>query len=379
MTIKIREWKRGSKVGFEVDIRFTYPDGSPFRRRYKAPVESKSAAKRWGDAREAELLRAPSPNVLRVLQAEKKEVLTVRDFGPRFVENDAKANRQKASSIRAKELILQNHIYPLLGDTKLDAVTDEKIQKLKVALSSLSPKTVNNVLTVQSKLLRMAVRWKEIATVPCVIELLRVLPPLPQFLDFPEYDRVVHAAPALGARYESVVLLGGDAGLRGGEMIALRWGDIDFKRQHIQVQRQMWRRIVDTPKSGRGRIIPMTDALTEALRRQRKGGNSDWVFATGEDRPPSYRTARLWFASVIAQAELSLRGGGVHILRHSFCSHLAMRGAPAKAIQELAGHIHISTTERYMHLSPAARDGAIGLLNARREAPIFGDIVETAH
>ncbi len=56
-----------------------------------------------------------------------------------------------------------------------------------------------------------------------------------------------------------------------------------------------------------------------------------------------------------------------------------MRGAPAKAIQELAGHIHISTTERYMHLSPAARDGAIGLLNARREAPIFGDIVETAH
>jgi hypothetical protein len=48
MTVKIREWKKGKNVGFEVDIRFTYPDGTPFRRRTKAPVESRSAAKRWG-------------------------------------------------------------------------------------------------------------------------------------------------------------------------------------------------------------------------------------------------------------------------------------------------------------------------------------------
>ena len=55
--------------------------------------------------------------------------------------------------------------------------------------------------------------------------------------------------------------------------------------------------------------------------------------------------------------------GGVHILRHTFCSHLAMRGAPARAIQELAGHQDLATTQRYMHLSPAAideRDSAVG-------------------
>ncbi len=54
---------------------------------------------------------------------------------------------------------------------------------------------------------------------------------------------------------------------------------------------------------------------------------------------------------------------GVHILRHTFCSHLAMRGAPARAIQELAGHQDLSTTQRYMHLSPAALDAAIRLLD----------------
>jgi site-specific recombinase XerD len=49
----------------------------------------------------------------------------------------------------------------------------------------------------------------------------------------------------------------------------------------------------------------------------------------------------------------------VHILRHTFCSHLAMRGAPARAIQELAGHQDLQTTQQYMHLSPSAVDAAI--------------------
>ena len=73
--------------------------------------------------------------------------------------------------------------------------------------------------------------------------------------------------------------------------------------------------------------------------------------------------------------------GSLHKLRHTFCSHLAMRGARAKAIQELAGHANLMTTLRYMHLSPAARRGAIDLLNSREgraaEEGVFGDILET--
>ena len=68
---------------------------------------------------------------------------------------------------------------------------------------------------------------------------------------------------------------------------------------------------------------------------------------------------------------------GVHILRHTFCSHLAMRGAPARAIQELAGHQDLATTQHYMHLSPAALDAAIRLLESGQTSSV-GNNLEAA-
>jgi len=68
---------------------------------------------------------------------------------------------------------------------------------------------------------------------------------------------------------------------------------------------------------------------------------------------------------------------GVHVLRHTFCSHLAMRGAPARAIQELAGHQDLGTTQRYMHLSPAALESAIRLLDSPGIPLQRGEMLET--
>ena len=68
---------------------------------------------------------------------------------------------------------------------------------------------------------------------------------------------------------------------------------------------------------------------------------------------------------------------GVHVLRHTFCSHLAMQGAPARAIQELAGHAKLTTTMRYMHLSPGATGTAIRLLDHRPTEARGGDQGET--
>jgi site-specific recombinase XerD len=53
----------------------------------------------------------------------------------------------------------------------------------------------------------------------------------------------------------------------------------------------------------------------------------------------------------------------IHVLRHTFCSHLAMRGAALLQIKELAGHTEVTTTQKYMHLAPGSADDAIKLLN----------------
>jgi integrase len=141
-----------------------------------------------------------------------------------------------------------------------------------------------------------------------------------------------------------MVLLGGDAGLRLGEIVALEWRDVDLPARRLTVQRSDWLGHVTVPKGGRSRQLPMTQRLTAALKTARHL-RSERVLCLS-DRSPITRD-RVIKAIRGAQRIAGLAEQGVHILRHTFCSHLAMRGAPARAIQELAGHPDLSTTQRY--------------------------------
>jgi len=99
-------------------------------------------------------------------------VATLETFAPRFVDGHARANRHKPSGINSIESILKWHLIPTLGPKRLDAITNEQVQRLKLALVERAPKTVNNVLTVLSTLLKRAVEWGELQRLPCTIKLL---------------------------------------------------------------------------------------------------------------------------------------------------------------------------------------------------------------
>ena len=136
------------------------------------------------------------------------------------------------------------------------------------------------------------------------------------------------------------MLLGGDAGLRCGEMIALEWGDVDLVKRQLTVQRSSWRGHVTAPKGGRVRYVPLTRRLVEALRDHRHLRSPRVLGASdGDGSPLTWDVARDHVQRAVARARITRSGtSGIHRLRHTFCSHLAMRGAPARAIQELAGH-----------------------------------------
>lgn len=305
----------------------------------------------------------------------KKEVPTLEQFAPRFLDGHARANRQKPSGIVSKESILHRHLIPLLGSKALDAITTEHVQDVKRHLNDRAPKTVNNVLTVLNMLLKKAVEWDVIERMPCTIRLLPIQKPSAGFYDFDDYERLVAAAKALDTNAYLIVLLGGEAGLRCGEIIALEWSDVDLGKRQLCVQRSQWRGHVTTPKGGRLRYVPLTARLATALREHRHL-RSPRVVGQRDGLPLTQDMVADHVTRAARRAQLTV--SGVHRLRHTFCSPLAMRGAPARAIQELAGHQDLSTTQRYMHLSPAAIEGAIRLLE--QPNPVFGrgDRLETA-
>lgn len=352
MNVRVVEWKNGG--GWEVDIRLRLPNGQRHRERKVILKISKSGAKRWGQDRERHLLQhGPAQPT--------KEVPTVEEFASKFLDGYAKANRQKPSGIASKETIIRVHLLPLLGATKLDAISNEVVQNVKHALREKAPKTVNNVLTVLNKLLKTAVEWDVLDRMPCAIRLL----PLPKssaaFHDFDDYERLVAAAASSEPNAHLVVLLGGEAGLRCGEVMALESSDVDLSKRQLRIERSEWRGHVTAPK-GRLRYVPTTVRLAAALRHHRHL-KSNRVLCSADGASLSQRLVRGPVARAARRA--SLRNVGVHVLRHMFCSHLAMNGAGARAIQELAGHHNPATTQRYMHVSPAAVESAIRLLDQR--------------
>ena len=108
------------------------------------------------------------------------------------------------------------------------------VQRLKHHLGTKAAKTVNNVLTVLNVLLKTAVEWDVIERLPCTIRLLPTPKTTAQFHDFDAYERLVKAAAELDRRTHLLVLFGGEAGLRCGEMMALEWDDVDLEKRQLR-------------------------------------------------------------------------------------------------------------------------------------------------
>lgn len=396
MTVRIVPARSGK--GLEYDIWHTWPEGGRVRERGKVPVTGKDAARRWAEARERVIAMGGKAAYRPLRKAAKGDdadkspkATTFADFWPRVIRDHYKANRKKASTIETAESIYKNHLHEWLGGKRLDEIRGPEIAALKGRLADAAPKTVNNILTVLSRALRCAVEWGELAKKP-KMEFLPVPTGAPKWYELHEYRRLISGANKSGAHVLVLVLLAGSAGLRRGEIIALKWSDLDLQRRLIHVQRSITRGVEGTPKGGKARYVPMTPELAETLKAFRHAKGDRVLYAeSGEEL--TARTVRNWLASAQRRAGLEVtaaavgdrkivapkaprkkdRGGAIHMLRHTFCSHLAIAGAPAKAIQELAGHVDLKTTQRYMHLSPANRNEAIATLARFYAQPVDED------
>jgi integrase len=149
-------------------------------------------------------------------------------------------------------------------------------------------------------------------------------------------------------------------GLRLGELLALRWGDVDFAGARITVARAMSAgEEASTTKSRRFRVVPLADQaaveLDDLSQRQHFTGRDDFVFCRADGGPIDRTTVRRRFAR--AQDEAGVRPRRFHDLRHTFGS-LAIRHLDSVTVQAMMGHARLTTTERYLHSKPRTDDAA---------------------
>lgn len=353
MSVRQQKRREGGveKQFWIVDVKFRHADGREQRVRRVPRVQTKRAAEQL----EREVLAELAGGTFG--RGEEKLAPYFQAFSEEF-ETVYARNNNKASEQASKESILRIHLRPAFGKKRLSEITSLDVERYKAAKLALgrSPKTINNHLTVLHRMLAVAREWGH-PVPPLVLKWLATADPEPDFFDFEEASRLVAGAPA--GTWQTMIALGLLTGLRQSELLALEWQDCDLVAGRLLVRRAVVNGVVGTPKSGKSREVPLNDDAVAWLKSHKNlrrlvftPPDADRYFRRNECRRPLWSACR----------KAGLRRIGWHVLRHTFASHLVMRGAPLKAVQDLLGHATIEMTLRYAHLAPAARREAVQLL-----------------
>ncbi len=342
------------------------------RNREKSPENSKAGAEAYEAVLRHKLARGES--LVGPDKKEKEREQLFENFASEWLETYVKTNN-KCSEANQKKYTLRTHLIPFFGKTPISKTTTLQIEQYKTKKidEGLANKTINNHLIVLGTCLRTAQEWLGLEKIPKIKKL--KLPPLKiEFLLQEECELLLAHSNGV---WREIILMALKTGLRIGELRALSWPDIDWNNNTLNV-RHSWcncEKAPVAPKSNRARQIPLTFELRQMLeqRKQTKG----FVF-TGE-RGQMFSDQRLNQEISKACKKAGLREITCHTLRHTFASHLAMAGAPLKAIQELMGHANIQITMRYAHLAQSSLRETIGLLEPKRWTSVnFGQQVVNA-
>lgn len=274
---------------------------------------------------------------------------------------------ERRSTRAAYGSLLSRHIEPRWRAVLLDEVRPADVEAWLRELP-LSPKTKANLRQLLHVLFECGRRWEMATENPITLvrqsakrsrELVRV--------SVSQYRALV---AALIEPHRTMVLIAGCLGLRIGEILGLRWGDVDFERATMTVRRDVYQGHVDEVKTANSaRILPVPATVLESLRTWRMNahyqGSGEFVFAQDNGRPMWADTARERVLQPVALG-LGLGKIGWHALRHLFASVLQVVGAEPVVAQELMGHADRRTTEGYQYgfddRKRAATDNVAALL-----------------
>ena len=287
--------------------------------------------------------------------------LPLRDAAEAFIEGakegaitNRSGERYKPSVVRSYEQALKLHVLPEIGARRLGELQSSDLQRLVEILhrKGLAAATIRNALNPVQAIYRRAMLLGEIGHNPCRGVVLPTIRSRRIHAGDPsDAAALIAAAPE---RDQCIWALAFYAGLRLGELRALRWEDVDLRQALIQVRRSWDDQAgeVQTKSSAGERDVPIVTQLLPYLEAQ--GQRSPWqprglVLGTKAEKPFHYNA--LYYRSKIAWAEAGLERITPHQARHSFASFLIAAGTDVKAVTEIMGHTSVRQSfDRYGHL-----------------------------
>lgn len=202
----------------------------------------------------------------------------------RYVEHD---RRRRPSTVRDYRIVVDRVLAPALGEAPLEGITSGHVDAFRAALveeGRLSPRTINKYLALIHGILKRAQRVYGLSAKAAAGVGRQPTRRSGDFdvLSAAEVEALVRAASS--SQDAALFATAAYAGLRLGELRALRWHDLDFEKRLIHVRRSYVERAEDAPKSGRVRSVPMIDQVATVLdqlsRREWFTGENDLVFCS---------------------------------------------------------------------------------------------------
>ena len=266
----------------------------------------------------------------------------------------------KPSTLRDYRSNLEAHLLPAFGAQPLEAISAGAIDAWRNSLDGLSSRTKNKLLVVMGGVMRRAQHVWGLPTNPvAAVEKHRARASGNIDVFSPE-EVMALVRSASSDQDAAIFMVAAFTGLRRGEILALRWRDVDFTGSVIRVRASYSAGQLTTPKSGKVRSVPMAPDVAEALARlgQRIDwtGDDDLVFPgeTGDYLDGSALRRR--YSAALMRA--GLRTLRFHDLRHTFGTRMIAK-ADIRRVQEWMGHADIQTTMRYLHFAPREEDARL--------------------
>lgn len=336
-------------------------------------VKRKLGPKRQSGSRDGLTRKQAERTLRKLMEAEAAVVVvgvrrTVEEVTEAMTEHLVAIGR-KPTTIENYRSLARTHLSRHLGNRRIDQVQPAEVERMVAAMrrAGAGPKLIRNALTLLQQVFAFAERRGWASFNPCKqIERPVVEPHADiRFLTLDEVEAMLRAVPddSFGPTDRALFLTAAMTGLRQGELLALRWQDIDWAAGRLRVRRNYVRGHWGSPKSRRGiRSVPMVDRVAADLERhfQRSEyrADDDLVFPhpiTGSVLDHSDLARR--FKAALAAA--GVRAVRFNDLRHTFATRMAGAGVPMRTLQEWLGHRDYATTLIYADYAPSAQEAEL--------------------